>query len=262
MLFFGAPPAWVAAAKHKCTDFKQIQFMITMHNELTAVLKHPTDDVDEYSAFIRQAFSFLLNIVAAPVHLGGMTKELLRQLFGMGEQTLTALEVAISRWHGVSKTVHFKELPAQYPHHKILTTHKERRHLRRDVICMSLRTVEHVAMEDTRRINEALDVVVLCGGARMTMMGQNGGSWKLPALVGVQDPRWQAEMYHYAMRALQGAAQCLGYRYIRWPVTIKGQVVPGTGVVKGEVLKDWQAVEQDDECERRDSVETVNCAPS
>ncbi|TKA67756.1 hypothetical protein B0A55_08439, partial [Friedmanniomyces simplex] len=70
---------------------------------------------------------------------------------------------------------------------------------------------------------------------------QNSGEWHLP-IVTRKDKQWEAEMQFYAIKSLQAAAQCFGHKFMRWPVEIRSEKVPGTGVHTGELLDDWVAV--------------------
>ncbi|EMC93691.1 hypothetical protein BAUCODRAFT_150966 [Baudoinia panamericana UAMH 10762] len=271
-----APNALLKAVVPYVRGGKQLNFVLSVHDQLTTLLTSNsslapesdlgTDADGAYLARTDTAFRLLEAVVKGIEYLGPMTEEYLTRLFSVGEQTLRFLELTIGKRYG-GRVVDFAAL--ELGHGNMSTTsQKDQRHLRRNVINSCLRTLDALAMGDSHRVSEAKDVVAMCAGTALEVRVAGNGTWNLPAInTNIKDkvkvkvkgrPRgkgkrrdsaeaekekWDAEMWYDCMCALRAAAQCLGHRYMRWEVEIRGQIVPGTGVVKGEVLEEWRAAD-------------------
>ncbi|KAK0290410.1 hypothetical protein LTR91_011234 [Friedmanniomyces endolithicus] len=244
-LYVHSPAAFRSAFQHS-HSIHHIRLMTEVHTHLTTLLRLPEQD---HEARLRGGFTLLLYIAKSleDPHVGAMREGFLRKLFGMGEQVLRFLEAAIGRRHGGGKKVvgvgGLEEGWMAYGGRRTVTQ-VGRRHMRHYAVVASAQTAFGLPVGEGRRIGEACDVALLCAGVAMQVQVPGLITWFLPA-IGRQDRRWEAEMQYYAIKGLQAAAQCFGHRFMRWPVEICGQQVPGTGVQRGEILGDWVAIDRD-----------------
>ncbi|KAK3645644.1 hypothetical protein LTR22_014607 [Elasticomyces elasticus] len=226
--------------------FTQVRFAAQAHTDLTTLFGIPEED---YDTRIQHGFLLLRLIVTGLEHetLGPMSEAFVRKMFSMGEQAIRHLEGAINRRHGQGKAIDFTKFREGWEAYggKRTTSQKEKRLLRHHIVVVSVQTAFAAPVDGPRRIEEAMDAVRWCAGDARNVRVMNAGSWKLPQ-VNRKDDRWEEEMHFYAVKSLQAAAQVLGHRYMRWPVMIRDQVVPGTGTRTGSVLEDWKAIDEDD----------------
>ncbi|KAK3071237.1 hypothetical protein LTR53_008988 [Teratosphaeriaceae sp. CCFEE 6253] len=230
-------------------SIEQIRFMAEHHGTLTYLLTLPNS---EYDHRVRLGFHLLRAIITGPQHLGPMQEGFLRKLFGLGEQILRHLETAVNLRHGGREAIDIGKLQVGYQGYggTRITSQREQRHLRHDAILSSLHMALGSPVDCLKRLNEACDTMRLCAGTPMRVGGGGLGQWRLPKLTyrskdKAKQQSWDAEMQFYAIKALQAAAQLLGHRFMRWIVYIRGQIVPGTGIEKGAVLPDWEAIDYD-----------------
>ncbi|KAK5725028.1 hypothetical protein LTR17_013319 [Elasticomyces elasticus] len=245
---FNGTPALAKSFDH-ARSFTQITWAMQAHKNLTELFAIPED---EYDARIRVGFHILVLIVVGleDATLGALNENFMRKMFSMGEQVIRHLEGAINRRHGQGKAIDFANFREGWEAYggKRSTSQKEKRHLRHDVVVVSVQAAFAAPIDGRQRILEAMDAVTWCAGDARNVRVINSGRWCMPKVnpkVNRKDDRWEEEMHFYAMKSLQAAAQVLGHRYMRWPVKIRDQVVPGTGTRTGTVLEDWEAIDED-----------------
>ncbi|KAK0365282.1 hypothetical protein LTR91_017324 [Friedmanniomyces endolithicus] len=245
-LYVHSPAAFRSAFQHS-HNVHHIRLMAEVHTHLTTLLRLPDHD---HESRLRGGFTllgYIANSLEDP-RVGAMREEFLRKLFGMGEQILRFLEAAINRRHGSGgkKVIAVGGLAEGFREYggKRTMTQVGQRHMRHYAVVASAQTAFGLPIEEGRRIAEACDVALLCAGVVMQVRLPGLITWYLPEIAR-QDRRWEAEMQYYAIKGLQAAAQCFGHKFMRWPVEIRDQQVPGTGVQTGEVLDDWVAIDED-----------------
>lgn len=226
--------------KQHARTSEQVQHISDLWLNLTVLLETPVDDVDRR---IGLAFGLLKRVIVGLERLGPITEEYIRKAFNYGEQALKSLAAMIEYWHG-GREVDFAGM-VRSPLQKSKSL-KDKRQSRRVLIERELNEMSAIKRYDARRLD--VGYVVLCACAShvpMVINYEDRSRVKLPG-VAPGDELWEEEMFRCSAYALMGVAQCLGFRFMRSAVEIKGQVVPGTGLEgNGGVLEDWEAVEDE-----------------
>ncbi|KAK4548360.1 hypothetical protein LTR36_010230 [Oleoguttula mirabilis] len=224
---------------------QQYQHIVWLWVELSALLKLPITDEAQADRRIGVSITILQQVIIGLEYMGPMTEEYIRKLFHYGEQALRILASTLSKRHSGRK-IDFS-IAAQGPDQpKQSKSMKDKRAIRRLYIQTQVWHLAQLDPGDAHRLAYAVGAIGLCSGDAIVIRQEGDGSKvKLPQIGKVDgkvDERWEAEVWAFVTCALAGMAQCLGHRFMRWPVEIAGQIVPGTGQKK-EVLEDWEAVE-------------------
>ncbi|KAK5119572.1 hypothetical protein LTR85_007400 [Meristemomyces frigidus] len=255
------PQSIFRTIKQHARTSDQIEFIAGLWFHLSHLLNSPSKDKTDTNHRIGLAINLLRKVIHAMGCLGPMTEEYVRSLFHYGEQALRILEAALGQQYGGREVVWehlviregrngdggeegLQRMHLNLPPDTTLSKSlKAKRPQRRAHIHAHLSAIFARPTDDLERLDMALTALTLCAGKELTVVKEESGNQvKLPEIER-GDERWEAEMWCYAMMAVMGMAQCLGQRFMRWPVEVRGQVVPGTGVVVGEALGDWRAIE-------------------
>jgi len=211
-------------------------------------------DIGAFSVRVHAALTLLKKVLCGIERLGPMTEEYLRKLFRYGEQAIRIFEVTLSHKYGGRKINFGKLVAGTAPEVKSMSM-KDKRPFRRTLILSHVHCLFNLEIDDSDRVEVASALVLqMCSNDAMVLPRSAGERIKLPEIGklkgGKVDNGWEAEMHHFCSYGVMAVAQCLGHRFMRWPVEVQDQIVPMTGDEKREVLRDWQAVE--DQCEDKD----------
>jgi len=226
---------------------KQSVHARSLWRHFSLLLKTP-----EAAADVRllSAFELLNKVICGIEQLGPMTEDYLRKLFHYGQQALVIIEAVVGQRYGGRK-INFAPLAALEPAKTKSKSQKDKRAIRRALILGQCNYLLNLANDDVERMEVAFTILRVCSGDVMEIKPKGEAKVRLPKIGtlkgGKIDKNWEVEMHHYCSYAVMALGQCLGHRFMRWPVEIQGQVVPETGDGKKELLKDWVAVE--DSCE-------------
>ncbi|KAH9845124.1 hypothetical protein Tdes44962_MAKER06843 [Teratosphaeria destructans] len=204
------------------------------------------------------AIRMLWNVLTRLGELGGMTEDFLRKLFMYGVHGLRMLESTLGLLHGGRK-LHMPNVMRESGVFIIpfkSRSSKNKKAVRRGILVGHLEAMLECPLDDNSRYLMALGIFQLCDNKSMQARMEGGSTIDLPEIETHKtgtggkrvevDPRWEDEMWSFVCCAICGLAVSLGHKFMRWPVEIRGQVVPGTGDDKEELLEDWKAVEEEE----------------
>ncbi|KAF2774376.1 hypothetical protein EJ03DRAFT_5633 [Teratosphaeria nubilosa] len=204
------------------------------------------------------AISMLAEVLTRLEEMGGMTADFLRRLFTYGVHGLKILEAALGLLHGGREL----DMPNVMRESGVFVvpytskSSKNKKGVRRSILMGHFQAMLQFPVDDRRRYIMALGIFQLCNNKAMQARMEGGQTIDLPEIKTHKtdtggkrvevDPRWEDEMWFFVCGAICTLAVSMGHKFMRWPVEIRGQRVPGTGDEKPELLEDWKAVEEEE----------------